>query len=357
MFRHLIKHLESGQSLSTEQVANAIEMLVEEMVPVDKKADFLAALAKKGETADEILAFCRELHARSIRPLLAPDLRAREIVDVCGTGGDRLNTFNISTTVSLLTASASACVAKHGNRAVTSRSGSADVLEALGIPIDLTPDEAAAWLKRHQFAFFFAPNFHPAFKHIAPARRLCSTRGIRTIFNFLGPLLNPAQPTGQLIGVPKPELCEPVARALRELGAKRGMIVSGKVRLAYLDEISPISTTHVVRFGEDGKLETLSLSPADFGITPCSLADLAGDDAQTNAKTVADILHGREKGPKRNTVLINAAAALTIAGAASSLSEGMKFAAELIDSGRAGRKLDELIEAGSKLRSPVPATA
>ncbi len=356
MFRHLIKHLESGSPLSAEQVASAIEMLVEEMVPVEKKADFLTALAKKGETADEILAFCRELRARSIRPLLPPDICMREIVDVCGTGGDRLNTFNISTTVSLLTASAGACVAKHGNRAVTSRSGSADVLEALGIPIDLTPDDAVVWLKRHHFAFFFAPNFHPAFKHIAPARRLCSTRGVRTIFNFLGPLLNPAHPTGQLIGVPKPDLCEPVARALRELGAKRGMVVSGKVRLAYLDEISPIATTHVVRFGEDGKFETLTLSPADFGIKPCSLADLAGDDAATNAKTVTDILHGREKGPKRNTVLINAAAALTIAGAAADLTQGMKFAAELIDSGRAGRKLDELIEAGAKFRSPLPVT-
>src|ERR1051325_8835024 len=164
---------------------------------------------------------------------------------VCGTCGDRLNTFNISTTVAIICAAAGIAVAKHGNRAITSQAGSADVLEVLGIKIDLPPAEAARSLRERNFAFFFAPNYHPAFKHIAPARKLCADRGQRTIFNFLGPLLTPAQPSAQLVGVPRPELCEPLARVLQSLGVRRGMVVSGQVPggadgVRYMDELSTL---------------------------------------------------------------------------------------------------------------------
>src|SRR5207244_11444332 len=201
-----------------------------EGMSAETKADFLTALARKGEPTGEIAAFARELRDRSIQPPLDAATRAREVLDVCGTGGDRLGTFNISTTVSIIVASAGVTVAKHGNRAITSQAGSADVLEALGRRIDLEPDEAARSLRDHQFAFFFAPKYHPAFKNITPARKLCAERGQRTIFNFLGPLLNPARPSAQLIGVPRAELCEPIARVLQSLGVRRGMVCRGQVR-------------------------------------------------------------------------------------------------------------------------------
>src|SRR5215469_12455631 len=226
----LIAELTASRHLSDEQVHYAVGQITEENVPVALKADFLCHLALKGETVDEIAAFARALRARSIQPPLDPAWRnAHEILDVCGTGGDRLNTFNISTTVAIICAAAGVPVAKHGNRAITSQAGSADVLEALGIKIDLPPMEAARSLRERNFAFFFAPNYHPAFKHISAARKLCAERGQRTIFNFLGPLLNPARPDTQLVGVARPELCEPLARELQLLGVRRALVVSGRV--------------------------------------------------------------------------------------------------------------------------------
>ena len=208
---NLIQQLGALQALSPRQIAAAVNALTTESISVESKAAFLAALAKKGESADEIAAFAQELLTRSIQPPIDAETRAGEILDVCGTGGDHLGTFNISTTVAIVCAAAGVAVAKHGNRAITSKSGSTDVLEALGIRVDLSPAEAAAALRNHGFAFFFAPNYHPAFQHIAPARKLCAARGQRTIFNFLGPLLNPARPTAQLMGVPP--LQEPAAQA------------------------------------------------------------------------------------------------------------------------------------------------
>ena len=227
MLETLISQLTGLQPLTGPQVRAAVKDLVDEKIPVTAKADFLAALAQKGETPDEITAFARALREKSIPPPLDAATRSREILDVVGTGGDRLSTFNISTTVAILCAAAGVTVAKHGNRAVTSSVGSADVVEELGIKVDLSPAEAARALREHGFAFFFAPHFHPAFKHIAPARKLCAERGQRTIFNILGPLLNPARPSAMLVGVPRPELCEPMARALQSLGVRRGMVVCG----------------------------------------------------------------------------------------------------------------------------------
>ena len=229
MLEQLIPQLAASQPLTDEQVRLAVEQLVAEPVPAAVKADFLTQLARKGETIAEIAAFARELRARAVQPALDGELRASLILDVVGTGGDRLSTFNISTTVALLAAAAGVRVAKHGNRASTSPIGSADVMEALGIPFDLGPEEAVQSLRDHGFAYFFAPKYHTAFRHVVPARKLCAARGQGTIFNFLGPLVNPAHPSAALIGVPRPDLCEPLAHVLQSLGVRRAMVVCGAV--------------------------------------------------------------------------------------------------------------------------------
>ena len=342
MLEQLTHDLAAARNLSEEQIRSAVAQLVDESVPATTKAAFLSALANKGETVQEISAFARALREKSMVPPIDEATRSRQILDVCGTGGDRLNTFNISTTVALLCAAAGVAVAKHGNRAVTSKSGSADVLEALGIRVDLSPAEAAQALREHNFAFFFAPNFHPAFKHIAPARRLCAERGQRTIFNFLGPLLNPAQPSAQLMGVPRPELCEPLAQVLQSLGIRRGMVVSGKVGSANLDELSTLGENTIAEFYQERGFTVSILSPEQFPIQPASLADLAGGDRQANAEIIRRLLRGDERGPKRDAVLFNSAAALFVAGQVRTLADGWERAAELIDSGAVRSKLEEL---------------
>jgi len=340
------QQLADARPLTGEQIRQAVEHLADEKVSADVKADFLAALAKKGETPEEIAAFARALRDKSIQPPLDAETRSREILDVVGTGGDRLSTFNISTTVAILCAAAGVTVAKHGNRAVTSQAGSADVLEALGIRTDLEPEEAARGLREHQFAFFFAPKYHPAFREIAPARKLCAERGQRTIFNFLGPLLNPARPAAQFIGVPQPELCRPIAQVLQLLGARRGMVASGEVPLpgatAHLDELSTLGDNCIAEFYQERGFSVSTLSPRHFPVQPAALADLTGGDRQANAHIVRQLLRGQERGPKRDAVLLNGAAALFVAEKAASLTEGWELAEELLDSGRALAKLEQL---------------
>jgi anthranilate phosphoribosyltransferase len=357
----LTQQLAARQSLAADQVARAVEQLTDETIAVQTKADFLVALAQKGETPEEITAFAAALREKSIPPPLDAETRAREILDVVGTGGDRLSTFNISTTAAILCAAAGVMVAKHGNRAVTSSVGSADVIEALGIRVDLSPAEAARALREHGFAFFFAPNFHPAFKNIAPARKLCAARGQRTIFNILGPLLNPARPSAHLVGVPRPELCEPMARALQALGARRGMVVTGEISnpefqisnggkaagrqppaAVFLDEFSTLGPSHVAEFYQERGFSLSQLSPENFPLQPATLADLRGGDKFVNAEIIRRILRGVERGPKRDAVLLNAGAALFVAGKTRSLAEGWDLAGETIDSGKADRKLAEL---------------
>ena len=325
----------------------AVEQLVAEAVPAAAKADFLTELSRKGETIEEIAAFARELRARSIQPVLDEKLRAGLILDVVGTGGDRLSTFNISTTVALLAAAAGVRVAKHGNRASTSPIGSADVMEAVGLPFDLGPEEAVRLLRDHGFTYFFAPKYHPAFRHVVPARKLCAARGQSTIFNFLGPLLNPARPTAALIGVPRPEMCEPLARVLQTLGVRRAMVVAGAVvnqggAVRYLDELSPLGPTTVAEFYQERALTCSTLPPDPFPLQPATLADLRGGDREVNAGIIHRILKGEERGPKRDAVLLNAAAALFVADRTRSLTEGWELAAETIDSGKAAAKLAEL---------------
>jgi len=326
-----------------EQIRQAVERLADEKVSANVKADFLAALAKKGETPGEIAAFARALRDKSISPPLDAETRAREILDVVGTGGDRLGTINISTTAAIICAAAGVTVAKHGNRAVTSQAGSADVLEALGIKIDLTPAEAARSLRERHFAFFFAPDYHPAFKNISPARKICAERGQRTIFNLLGPLLNPARPSAMLMGVPRPELCEPMAQVLQSLGVRRAMVVCGKVSgVGFLDELSTLGENTIAEFYQERGFTVSTTMPEQFPLQRAALADLLGGDKVANAKIVREILSGDERGPKRDAVLLNAAAALFVAGKTKSLAEGWDLAVETIDGGKAKAKLAEL---------------
>ncbi len=341
----LNEQLGERENLTEEQVAQAVGQLLEATVSDELKADFLGALARKGETAGEISAFARELRARAITPPIDAKTRADTILDVCGTGGDRLNTFNISTTVALICAAAGVAVAKHGNRAITSQSGSADVLEALGIKIDLSPADAARSLREHRFAFFFAPHYHPSFRNVGAARKLCAGRGQHTIFNLLGPLLNPAQPSAQFVGVPRPDWCLMLAQALQSLGVRRGMVVSGRVGGAWLDELSTLGENTIAEFYQERGLATSAISHADFPVQLAVLADLAGGDRQVNAAIIRRLLRNEDRGPRRDVVLLNAGAALFVAGRARTISDGWGLAVELLESGRAGAKLEELAAA------------
>ena len=343
MLQKWIEHLIAGRALDDNDARQAVEQLSDESVPVALKADFLAALNNKGETPAEIAAFARALRDKAIEPPLDAQIRSREILDVVGTGGDRLGTFNISTATALVCAAAGVTVAKHGNRAVTSQAGSADVLQALGIQMDLPPAEAVRFLREHNFAFFFAPNYHPAFKNIGPARKLCAERSVRTIFNLLGPLLNPVRPSAMLMGVPRPELCEPMARVLQSLGVRRAMVVCGKVSgVGFLDELSTLGENTIAEFYQERGFAVSTLSPAEFPLQRALLADLLGGDRAVNAKIIRDIFSGAEQGPKREAVLFNAAAALFVAGKSKSIMEGWSLAVETVDSGRAKEKLAEL---------------
>ncbi|MFO1500352.1 MAG: anthranilate phosphoribosyltransferase [Verrucomicrobiota bacterium] len=342
MLNSLTLQLRQTFSLSEQAVTAAVASLVDERVDVQEKAAFLTALAQKGETVEEIGAFARALLQHAVQPAIDPAVRQREIMDVCGTGGDRQGTFNISTAVALILASAGIPVAKHGNRAITSQSGSADVLETLGVPIDLSPQEAAESLRDHHFAFFFAPSFHPCFKHIAPARKLCAAQGQRTIFNVLGPLLNPARPSAQLIGVSSGQLCEPIGRVLQSLGVRRGMVVSGRVGESWLDELSVLGPNTVAEFYQDRAFMVGPVSFTGMRFQSAAMDDFAGGDRHRNALILQSILNGTERGPKRDVVLLNAAAALFVAGVVKTLLDGWDFAADLLDSGRADAKLQEL---------------
>ena len=345
----LIQQLNAAQTLAEAQVWQAVDRLASENVATGLKADFLAALSKKGETPGEIAAFARALRDKSVQPPIEKNWReSREILDIVGTGGDRLGTFNISTTAAILCAAAGVTVAKHGNRAITSQAGSADVLEALGIQIDLSPEEAARSLRERNFAFFFAQKYHPAFKNINPARKLCAERGQRTVFNLLGPLLNPAQPSAMLAGVPRPDLCEPLACVLQSLGVRRAMVVAGKIGNRkseignFLDELSTLGENTVAEFFQERGFTVSTTAPEQFPLQPATLGDLLGGDKDQNAGIVRRILAGDERGPKRDAVLLNAGAALFVAGKTKSFAEGWDLAAETIDGGKAKAKLAEL---------------
>lgn len=327
LLTHLTPAVAEGRALNRSDVANAVTALLDLSVAEQDKAEFLVALAHKGETAEEIAAFAMELRARA----MDPGIRADRLMDIVGTGGDMAGTFNVSTCAMFVVAAAGVAVAKHGNRAVTSKCGSADVLAALGANIELPAEAARKCLEEAGVAFLFAPVFHPAFKVLAPVRKKLAQR---TIFNILGPLLNPARPTHQLVGVFDRSLVPTFAEVLRLTGMVRALVVHGEG----MDEFS-LDGLNTVAELRDGRIQKSELRmQSDEG-------DLSGGDAAANAKIVRDILGGKERGSKREIVLLNAGAALMVAGVVESIDDGRERAGELIDTGAAAEKLARFVEA------------
>lgn len=295
-------------------------------------ASYLTALSLKGETIDEITGSAGGMREHCIKILNDED-----VLEIVGTGGDHSNSFNISTTSSLVIAASGIKVAKHGNRAASSKCGAADVLEALGVKIDISPKQSADLLKQIDICFLFAQNYHIAMKYVAPVRK---ELGIRTVFNILGPLTNPAGASMQIMGVYDETLVEPLARVLNNLGVKRAMVVYGEDGL---DEISLSSSTQICEI-HDGHYTCYKITPEQFGFERCLKEELVGGTPQENAKITLDILKG-QKGPKRDAVLMNAGAAIYIGGKAQDLQEGIAIARQMIDEGKALKKLEDFIQA------------
>ena len=339
--------LAGGRDLVRGEVAAAVQALLDDAVADDAKAGFLTALAQKGESVDEIAAFALELRARAVDPQIDPARFGGVVLDIVGTGADLAHTFNISSCVIFIAAAAGVAVAKHGNRAVPSKCGSADVLAALGANIELPPAAARRCLAETGLTFFFAPCYHPAFKKIAPVRKQLAERKQRTVFNLLGPLVNPARPTHQVIGVFDRALVGRYAAVLRQLGLRHALVVYGDG----LDEFTTLGPNHVAELWGDRIEEsdkTFVFRPSDIQLAAPTLQQLAGDDPSTNAQIVRNVLGGDDRGPKRDIVLLNAAAALVVAGQAPDFASGWARAAALIDSGAAREKLAQFIAATNR---------
>jgi anthranilate phosphoribosyltransferase len=335
----LIEKIRAGNDLSAFDVQEAAAFLLSDSIEAKTKADFLTALHDKGESASEIASFVRVLLERAVPLEIEVD---GPIVDVCGTGGDGIDLFNVSTAITFVLAAGGATVVKHGNRGVTSRSGSADVLEALGVAIDLEPDDLRECIKRLGCGFVFARTYHPAFRALAEMRLRLARRQQRTIFNLLGPLLNPARPKRQLIGVFSPDLTMLFADVLRRLDCERAWIVSGTaVDSLTMDDVSTIGPT-VIAEVNSGKITSAVLDTRWLGIPQATLPELTGGDARTNAETIMRILAGGETGPKHDLVIANAAAGFVVSGLASEMNGGIAMAREQIESGRALEKLKGL---------------
>ncbi|PZN13221.1 MAG: anthranilate phosphoribosyltransferase [Bacillota bacterium] len=331
MLKDALERVLAGGNLTAEEAERAMDAIMSGEATPAQVAGYLIALRMKGETPAEIAGSARAMRRHATRVVT----RRQGVVDTCGTGGDGSHTFNISTLAAIVVAAAGAPVAKHGNRSVSSRCGSADVLEALGVRLDLEPDDLGRCLDEIGLVFLFAPRLHGAMRHAAGPRR---ELGVRTIFNLLGPLTNPVGARYQLLGVYAPELVEPIARVLAELGVERALVVHGQPGL---DEISVCGPTLVARV-EGGDIRLQRVEPADVGLPVYPVEALAGGDASENAAIARRILAG-ERGPRRDAVLLNAAGALLAAGLAGDLREGMDIAARCIDSGAAGEKLEELV--------------
>ena len=336
MIKEAIIKLSKKQDLVyAEAEAVMDEIMSGQATPVQMSA-YLTALSLKGETIDEITASAAGMRAHCIKLLHDMD-----VLEIVGTGGDGSNSFNISTTSSLVIAAGGVPVAKHGNRAASSKSGAADVLEELGVKITLTPERSAEILKKINICFLFAQNYHIAMKYVAPIRKELS---IRTVFNILGPLSNPAGANMELMGVYDQALVEPLAQVMANLGVNRGMVVYGQDSL---DEISMCAPTSVCEI-KDGKFTSYEITPEQFGYEKCEKGALTGGTPAENAEITKAILKGEERGPKRQAVCLNAGAALYIAGKAASIEEGVKLAESLIDSGAALKKLEEFVEETNK---------
>jgi anthranilate phosphoribosyltransferase len=326
-----LARLLDGHDLTRDEAREVMNCIMRGEATPAQIGGFLVALRLKGETADEI-AGCAEA-MRSHVLAVAPD--RNDLVDTAGTGGDGAQTFNISTAAALVAAAAGAGVAKHGNRAVSSASGSADVLEALGFSLELEPGRIARSIDELGFGFLFAPSHHPAMRHAAPVRKELAAR---TVFNVLGPLTNPAGARAQVVGVYAAELVPTIADVLAQLGARRAFVVHGA---GGVDELSPAGPNLVCEV-VGGKVVKRQIDPADFGVPRCRPEDLTGGTAAENATTVHEIFRG-ERGPKREAVLLNAAGAIAAGGHAEDLEEGYGIASTAIDSGAAAARLDELV--------------
>jgi anthranilate phosphoribosyltransferase len=336
MIKEAINMLVQGINLSEEEMTECMNEIMEGRATDAQIGAFLTALRIKGETIDEITGAARVMREKAAR-INAPE----GVVDTCGTGGDMANTFNISTTTAIVVSACGVPVAKHGNRSVSSSSGSADVLEALGVKIDLKPEEVEKCLFETGFGFLFAPLFHPAMKYaIGPRREM----GIRTIFNILGPITNPAGAKRQILGVFSDRLTETLAHVLGRLGAEEAMVFHGEDGL---DEITITNGTRV-SYLKSGKVENIILSPEDFGFERAPMENIIGGDANQNAEITIEILKG-EKGPRRNVVIMNSAATLVVANKVDDLRDAVGIVQEAIESGNAYKKLQQIIEVSNKL--------
>ena len=336
MIREAIMKLAKKENLTYDEAYTVMDEIMGGEASDVQKSAYLTALSMKGETIDEITASAAAMRAHCVK--LLHNVDALEIV---GTGGDGANSFNISTTSSIVIAAAGVPVAKHGNRAASSKCGAADVLEALGVKITIPPEKSAELLEKINICFLFAQNYHIAMKYVAPIRK---ELGIRTIFNILGPLANPAGANMQVMGVYEEALVEPLARVLENLGVKNALVVYGQDRL---DEISSCAPTTVCEV-KNGEFKTYVIKPEDFGFKSADKSELVGGTPEENAVITRNILNGEETGAKRTAVLMNAGAALYVAGKVQSIADGIKLAAELIDSKKALAKLEEFIKCSNE---------
>lgn len=327
-----IAHVSDRKDLSPDEMASVIGQIMDGSVTPAQTGALLIALRMKGETVQEIAGAARAMraHATTIHP------RAEVLVDTCGTGGDLRNTFNVSTAAAFIAAGAGLTVAKHGNRAMSGAVGGADVLEALGVKVDLPPDRVEACINAIGIGFLFAPVFHPAMRHVASARREI---GVRTLFNLLGPLSNPAGATRQVVGVFSAAWTEPLAAALGEVGAEHVLVVHGDDGL---DEISVTAATQISEYNR-GQLRTYKLTPQELGFETCSLDELTSTSKESSAEMIRALLAGA-RGPRANIAVLNAAAAIYVGGLAASMAEGIDRAVESIRSGRAQQKLQRMAE-------------
>lgn len=336
MIKEAILKLASKQDLTYDEAMAVMDEIMEGKATDVQKAAYLTALSLKGETIEEITASAAGMRSHCIKLLHDMD-----VLEIVGTGGDGAGSFNISTTSAMVIAAAGVPVAKHGNRAASSKSGAADVLEALGVNITIPPERSAQLLQDIHICFLFAQNYHIAMKYVAPIRK---ELGIRTVFNILGPLSNPAGANMELMGVYDEALVEPLAQVMAKLGVKKGMVVYGQDKL---DEISMSAPTSVCEI-RDGWFQSYEITPEQFGYSRCDKSELVGGTPQENAAITLAILQGQETGAKRQAVCLNAGAALYITGKAETIEQGVRMAETLIDSGKAYEKLQDFIRESNR---------
>jgi anthranilate phosphoribosyltransferase len=340
--KSLIQKLQAGRDLDSGDVTYAVPLLLSDQVDDSLKADFLNALHRKGETADELVSLVRNLMERAIDPMIDPADLSGPLLDVCGTGGDGFDFFNVSTTIMFILAAGGVVVVKHGSRSVTGTCGSADVLEKLGVEIHLTPEELRECVKQVGLGFIFAQQFHPAFRTIAEMRKRLAREKTRTTFSLLGPLLNPARPSRQVVGVFAPRLTDVMAEALRQLGRERAWVVHGTTDDGKgMDDISTSGVTIVADLAH-GRITSAVMDTRWLGIRQSSPADLLGGDGEKCAAIVEGILSGDLQDAKRDFAIVNAAAGFVVADRCQDMNEGIALAAEQLDSGRALEKLRAL---------------